>query len=491
MLTLVRRARRRLLRNDLLSQGANAISVALTAFILLLLAGTQVLNWRWLVLLPLAAAGAGLYLVFRRLPSPYGVAQIVDRRLRLADTLSTALFFSQSHAAAKVSEDVRRLQYERAERLSKSVDVRAAVPYTLPRAVYLLAGLILVASSLFALRYGVSRRLDLKPPLASILQQAWGFPDQVKQARAARKALPPEAGPSGDENGDVATEREQNASDRQDEPSGTPEESNETRAANGDVKKLSVDARKPGEDGEKADAEESDGTGDERAGGDGDNAGNQPGNAQSKQKQDSGAKQDANSGENSSLMSKFKDALQNLISRMKPPPGQQGAQQQTAMDQRGKEGKGQQGSKASKDGQQQSGGQQSDAQEGEAGDQAQNSQDPQGKGAGKSDTPQASKQPGSGIGSEDGDKNLKQAEQLAAMGKIAEILGKRSATVTGESTVEVQSTSQQLHTPYAQRGVQHSQGGAEINRDEVPVALQAYVEQYFEQVRKQPVPARK
>ena len=84
---------------------------------------------------------------------------------------------------------------------------------------------------------------------------------------------------------------------------------------------------------------------------------------------------------------------------------------------------------------------------------------------------------------------MKLAEQLAAMGKISEIIGKRSATVTGEATVEVKSTSQQIRTPYAQRGSQHSQGGTEINRDEVPVALQSYVEHYFEQVRKQPAPA--
>ena len=74
------------------------------------------------------------------------------------------------------------------------------------------------------------------------------------------------------------------------------------------------------------------------------------------------------------------------------------------------------------------------------------------------------------------------------MGKISEILGKRSANITGETTVEVQSTSQQLRTQYAQRSAQHSQGGAEISRDEVPVALQSYVEQYFEQIRKQQPP---
>jgi len=75
------------------------------------------------------------------------------------------------------------------------------------------------------------------------------------------------------------------------------------------------------------------------------------------------------------------------------------------------------------------------------------------------------------------------------MGKISQIVGKRSANVTGEATVEVRSTSQQLRTPYAPRGGEHSQGGAEIGRDEIPVALQTYVERYFEQVRK-PAPPR-
>ena len=111
-------------------------------------------------------------------------------------------------------------------------------------------------------------------------------------------------------------------------------------------------------------------------------------------------------------------------------------------------------------------------------------QNGQAKGDGKSDSDQPSKQPGSGIGSKDGAKDIKLAEQLEAMGKISEILGKRSANLTGEATVEVQSTTQELHTPYAQRRAEHTEGGAEIGRDEVPVALETYVEQYFEQVRK-------
>src|SRR5207237_7676213 len=141
----------------------------------------------------------------------------------------------------------------------------------------------------------------------------------------------------------------------------------------------------------------------------------------------------------------------------------------------------------SKDGQQQRG-QQGKPQEGQNGEEAKNADSQQSKGAGKSDSQQASKQPGSGIGSQDGDKAVRQAEQLAAMGKISEILGKRSANISGEATVEVQSTSQQLHTPYAQRSTEHTQTGAQISRDEVPVSLQPYVQQYFEQVRTQSAP---
>ena len=50
-----------------------------------------------------------------------------------------------------------------------------------------------------------------------------------------------------------------------------------------------------------------------------------------------------------------------------------------------------------------------------------------------------------------------EAEQLAAMGKITEIIGKRAANVTGEVTVEVENSNQQLRTPYAQRDAHHAE----------------------------------
>ena len=99
---LVHKARRRILGNQLLAQGANAGTAALLAFILLLLFGTQVLSWQVALAVPFAAAAFGLYRVKRHMPSSYAVAQLIDRRLGLADNLSTALFFSEVNPGAAV-----------------------------------------------------------------------------------------------------------------------------------------------------------------------------------------------------------------------------------------------------------------------------------------------------------------------------------------------------------------------------------------------------
>ena len=197
----------------------------------------------------------------------------------------------------------------------------------------------------------------------------------------------------------------------------------------------------------------------------------------------------SNPGQSSSLVDKAKDLLQNLLSSLKPPQSSAGNPQQNGDS--NPQGKGQPKPQNDKNGRAQKDGQVGNSPEGQQGDQGQNPQDPQEGADGKSDSPQDSKKTGSGAGSQDGDKRIKDAEDQAAMGKITEILGKRSTNLTGEATVEVESTSQQLRTPYAQRAAQHAQSGGEINRDEIPVALQPYVQQYFEQVRKQAPPAKK
>jgi hypothetical protein len=486
MSEVIRRARRRLLANELISQAANAFSAALIAFIFLLLTGTELLRWQWLLLVPAAAIGAGIYAAFRRLPSCYITAQIVDRRLGLADALSTAWFFAhtdrtEGRASALMAGGLR----EEAARIGQTVDIRQAVPLRMPRRLYAVGALALVASSLFALRYGITRRLDLHPPLARILEQEFGFQPKTLLAQNLRRD-PPQTGQGEEPSEDPSM---------QDPNRGTPQAS-ETQDANDGAEPAADkkgsgnrDAQKQAENAEQDAAEQQDEQSAEQQEDQSNpsNSGQQQ-NRKSGEGKQSGSQGDASgSNESSSLMSKVKDAVQNLLSRVKPQSSQ-GSQESANRD-----GKQQQAKNNRQNGKQQSAkdaqrgdtGQQGDAQEGQAGEKADNSGDPQGKGTGKSDGQQNSKQPGSGIGSQDGDKSIKQAEQLAAMGKITEIIGKRSANITGEATVDVQSTAQQLRTPYAQRAAKHDQGGAEIDRDEIPVALQAYVEKYFEQIRKQ------
>jgi hypothetical protein len=340
-----------------------------------------------------------------------------------------------------------------------------------------------VAGSLFALRYGISHRLDLKQPLASMFQQTFGA-DPVQQARNnPRKVPPPEFAPDGD----MLSPEER--LERAGEPiEGLTQEGEETNEGQpGKAESKSQDGTKgQQENGEQSDGDQQDASSEGEAG----NEGNSNGSGEQDGKKDGkegNSKDASNSADNNnSLMSKVKDAVQNLLSRMKPQQNQ-GGQQQSGEQSGKQQGKGQQqGAKqqSAKNGQQQGGEQQSEGQDGQSGEPAENAQDQQGKGTGNSDSKQASKQPGSGVGSQDGDKKLKNAEQLAAMGKISEIIGKRSQTISGETTVEVQNTRQQLRTQYANRAVQHTQAGAEIGRDEIPVALQSYVESYFEQVRK-------
>src|SRR6185312_1354493 len=69
-----------------------AFAIVLAGFILMLVLGTQVLRWYWLCVL--GAGGLGLvgYRVYIQRLSSYRLAQLLDRRLRLTDSLSTAWF---------------------------------------------------------------------------------------------------------------------------------------------------------------------------------------------------------------------------------------------------------------------------------------------------------------------------------------------------------------------------------------------------------------
>ena len=160
---LLDKARRRVLTQLLLDKGALAATIGLGGTVVLLLAGTQILEWYWVAALAIASLAVGVYQMRKNVPSQYQLAQRIDRRLELADTLSTATYFGANPKAGH--ERVCEVQRREAEGMAKGVDLQAALPASRPRYIYPAAALLLAATGLFLLRFAVLGSLDLRPSL--------------------------------------------------------------------------------------------------------------------------------------------------------------------------------------------------------------------------------------------------------------------------------------------------------------------------------------
>ncbi|HEY3836051.1 MAG TPA: hypothetical protein VGL72_05750 [Bryobacteraceae bacterium] len=492
---LLENARQRLLYNQLAAQFTLAVSLVLGALILLLLAGTQVLDWRILAVLIVCGAAFGLIRTLRRLPSLYQIAVLIDRRAHLFDTLSTAWIFELGQGASQAPAEIAAGQRLQAETMARAVDLETALPFTMPRAVYAMAALFLIATSLFALRYGISRSLDLKPPITSMVMDALGWNPPASAEKKKSKADNPmtallkQLGISMPEQGEKTQPANLDpATDSALETVGDPDSDN-SLAKNPPGSK-SEEASLDGKAGDPSTDPEDSNPGDQATPGKGnpqDSMGSNEGPQQGEQQ----ASKSGSAGENSSLLSKIKDALNNMMAKSKSQQasGGQKSQSQSAQSQSGAQSndKGQPGQ-----GKQEGGKEQADAsQDGQQQGDSEASQNSPGKGGGKSSDRDTSAQPGSGIGRQDGAKDVRAAQQEKAMGKLSEVIGKRSANVTGEMTVEVQSGSQQLKTAYSQKSAQHTANGGDLSRDEVPLDLQPFVSGYFDEIRKQPAAAAK
>ncbi len=488
---LIRRARRRYIGNEFLGQGTYAASAGMAGVILLLIAGTQILDWPFLVAITAGTLAFGAFRILRRIPSSYEVAQLVDRRLSLADTLSTALFFSEP-GAREASPTMRDRQREQAEHAAETADLERALPFAIPRAVYLLAALGLVASGLLALRYGFTRTLDLRAPLTRIILDNFGATQQEDAAlhNPPHKAKPDEPKPigltlpEGDPNNPQPIDP---APDSALDTIGIPDAVNDPLQKNQSQSTVKTESS----GSEKGEGELGDSEGADASSADSQAEGAQSAkNGEQANAPNTGKPEASNPDANSSLMSKLRDAMSNLLSKMHQQSGS-GSQRQANQGQNtqrpGTQHAGQRQNGAPGEGRQNSGEESADAESQQAGAEGKDGKNSQAQAGGHTADQKGANQPGSGIGRQDGNKDTKLAEQVAAMGKISEIIGKRSASVTGEISVEVPSSQQKLQTPYTQSNATHTDAGGEISRDEVPEILQQYVQQYFEQVRKQPM----
>lgn len=472
---LLARARHRVFLQSLTDAACCAAAVFALVCALVLITGTGLLALWIPVAAALLALGLASFRAFRARPTPLRAARTLDLRCRLADALSTAVHFRESDVGTA------KAQRAQAEAAARTVVVEDALPFRRPRWLYPAAGFVSLALVLFIVRFGIERRLDLAPPLLTIQQ------DPLSMAARQDKAAKAKENPNTD--ADVLSRL----------GTSTPDDPSEQNLPN--PPGTAVDAANPANPNAPpanvANGKAADGNQDEAGSNDPQRAGDQKPGADQRPDQPpssrEGAPQSAQSGskgqgspEGSGMLSKLRDAMAGLISKLKPqgnqspPGGQQNSQQASGKQPSGNQ---QSGQKGNQNGQKSADGQPQAGEDDEAA--ADSEQGKSGDGKGKTDQNAAAK-PGSGMGHSDGSKELKDAEQLAAMGKLSEIIGKRSASITGEMTIESQSGPQQLKTAYARSDAKHAATSGDIARDEVPVELQSYVQKYFEQVRKKP-----
>jgi hypothetical protein len=492
---LIRRGRRRQLRHLLVQEASLSAALALAGAILLLVAGSQILNWYWPLLLFSGSLAVGAYRARARMLSAYQVAQRIDDRLGLHDTLSTAYYFTEHPERTGAPREFVERQRMAAEEAARSADVRYGLPFFAPRTFYVNAGLVLVVAAMFGLRYGINRSLDLRTPLVHIAFDGFlGSPRQIADAKRINRERPFDQDGHRDQ-GQQVDPWESKAADLDPAPYSalqtvdTPDPNNPDGSADAKAsatgKQTDPSGNDPLEAGDKNQGSQAgnDAMSDANSSPDG-------GSQSGKQSSSKDSSQSPNSGENSSLTDKMRDALANLMAKLKMQsktadgkPGGSSKQSGSQSPQRQNQSQDPNGTSSS---QQQADAAASSQSEAQQQSQSGAQQAAQGKSDSRSADRPNSPDGKSGIGKQDGDKTAREAEQLRAMGKISEIIGKRAASVTGEVMVEVASGKQQLKTPYSDRKAAHVEAGGEINRDEVPLAYQQYVQQYFEEVRKLP-----
>ena len=461
-----------------LEQTALAVALVLAGSILMLLVGTQILAWYWLALLAVVGAAIVATRVRSRPLDRYRLAQILDRRLHLSDSLSTALYLlSQSRR----DDPFARFQLARAEEIARSVRPAHAFPLPGRRRWALSAALAAVAFGLFAVRYLVTSSLSLQQ--AFVPMHLGAMPGAVEQPSS-----PGQTGLSSALQPGARTDLARPAqSQHNDQKTGTsvsqpPKAGNPAGAAPGPATAQNGSAQADSTEVSEARSPSGQASQNEPQ--------SQPDGDNTAARESKGAKDEGTAAQqgSSGVLDKMKDALSSLMAKMRANPaaqraardGEKSDPEQTAGDQTalGKDQhSNQQNARSDQTSQQQN-------TEGQAqGQTSEKAQTPQGRNSDSADRKGSDSQ--SGAGRQDGEKAIKDAEQQQAMGKLAEIIGKRSASLTGDMTVETASGKQQLKTDYSQRLGRHSDLGGEINRNEIPLMYQQYIRDYMEAVRKQ------
>ena len=139
LLAFLAHVRRRHMTTELVRHSLTALVFGLAGLVVLLLAGTQIFDWYWPVLLFVGAFGLGVWQFQKHKPTLYRLAQIIDSRLQTHDSLSTAFYF-QSESGPMVEA-----QRAYAARLAGTLSPETAVPMVWPKTTYAVTALAVTA----------------------------------------------------------------------------------------------------------------------------------------------------------------------------------------------------------------------------------------------------------------------------------------------------------------------------------------------------------
>jgi hypothetical protein len=463
---VVGQARRRMIILLAADEFFRASSIVCLLLAVMLIAGAGVFRPAW----PGAAMGvAAAWTVWRvrcRAPDHYTAAQRADSGLGLRDLLATA--WHLRHSGRGNPSPLAPVVERSAAEACGGADAGLAIPFRWTRSAVIALAAVSLLLALFVIRVGLLRSFDLRPPLVAVqfdtLTGAPVPPEPARRPPAKKLDLPgfsledARAGALDEEQLPMEALRTAESGD-----SSTPSPQG-NRAPTGRM-------QTPGQSGESGQEQTA-----EEAAGDAADAGQDSG------QQQNGKEPPQRAQPQDSLLDKMRDALASLMDKFKleMPPGdgtrsaKQSAKQEAARREKGRPQPGKKGEQ----------GQEGDMLSGQQQAQSDAAQQAKSEQAGSPDA--ASQNEKSGIGKEEGRKQIEAAEELQAMGKLDELLGKRAQNVQGEVMVEVtNSKNQQLRTPFTGRTGVRTDAGSELGRDEVPLHLQEYVQRYYEQVRRQ------
>lgn len=447
-----------------LEELCRAAAVVFLLLSVLLVTGAGIFHPVW-ILTPVVAALAWAALrILRRRPDAYAVAQKADAGLGMRDLLATAWYLRREPGPAGA---LAPLVEGRAEQLCAGADVCRAIPLRWSRSATAAVAAFALAAALFVARVGILRTFQLQAPLVAVhFDTLTGAP------------VPPRPQPSpGPKRLDLPGFRqEENVAAPDQEP--FPLEALRTADAQ-DPSALpsppsvrqTFSARSRAQGEPEPNGEDSSG----------DPAGREPDGAPEASADASARPDKAPPRKQDSLLDRMRDALASLMDRfrLELPPGdgtrtasEPSPKQETARREKGQPQPGRTGEQG-QEGELQSGQQQ-------AADSTRQAKSDQ---AGRPDASSPNEK--SGVGREEGRKELELAEQLEAMGKLDELIGKRAQNIQGEVMVEVaHSKNPSPRTPLQPVTGSRADARAELGRDEVPLHLQPYVRRYYEQVRR-------